>query len=406
MRVLVITPWPPVKAPEADHAFHLCKHLAAHGAEVHVVTSRGSSAASPAGITMHAIVQDWSWRDLFPFLAIIRRTRPDGILLMYNDWVYHYEPMVTFLPSFARIVAPGCRFVTQFEGIATYSRSGWSMSSQFPIALVSRCIGPERVNPIYGTLLSGSHRILVLSERILNGLVPHYSRAVAKATAVPVPAILPFSEANGGATRAERRAALGLGPADFLIAFFGYLYPGKGIETLLRAFHNLAARHNHLRLILIGGVAANHPNPEFQRYLPMLLGLAAELRIAEKLLRVGDYAWDSIVASEYLRAADLCVLPFDHGISSHNSSLAGALAHGLPVISTRGANVEPLFQPGKNIVLCPPQDPASLAEAIEAVLDDPDYYRQLREGAVNLCHQWYNWDRAVEMTLAALSGGG
>ena len=40
----------------------------------------------------------------------------------------------------------------------------------------------------------------------------------------------------------------------FLIAYFGYVYPLKGIETLLAAFSLIAKRDARARLVIIGGI--------------------------------------------------------------------------------------------------------------------------------------------------------
>jgi hypothetical protein len=42
MKLLLITPFPPSKAPEVDHAVHLCNKLAAAGVDVHVLTKKQS----------------------------------------------------------------------------------------------------------------------------------------------------------------------------------------------------------------------------------------------------------------------------------------------------------------------------------------------------------------------------
>jgi hypothetical protein len=41
MKVLIISAaFPPMQAGEADHALHLCQHLAARGLDTHVLTTK------------------------------------------------------------------------------------------------------------------------------------------------------------------------------------------------------------------------------------------------------------------------------------------------------------------------------------------------------------------------------
>jgi glycosyltransferase involved in cell wall biosynthesis len=202
-------------------------------------------------------------------------------------------------------------------------------------------------------------------------------------------------------TRIKGRQALGADPADFLVSYIGYLYPGKGIETLLRALKLLTTQRPQVRLAIIGGSIARvfEDQPD---YLATLRALASDLGIADRVVWTGDYRWDSDEASTFLRASDACVLPFDGGVHLNNSSFASATAHDLPVITTRGTLLEPQFVHGKNVFLCQPKSPTELATAITTVVDDPSLRRTLSDGSQHLARQWYSWGTAVDKTLALL----
>ena len=57
---------------------------------------------------------------------------------------------------------------------------------------------------------------------------------------------------RNGEARREGRRLLGVTHDEFVLVYFGYLYPGKGIETLLQAF-GLVAQQHKCRLVMIGG---------------------------------------------------------------------------------------------------------------------------------------------------------
>jgi glycosyltransferase involved in cell wall biosynthesis len=153
---------------------------------------------------------------------------------------------------------------------------------------------------------------------------------------------------------------------------------------------------------MAGGVPA-HLYEQRLSYLKELEELARTLGIENEVVWTGGWDWDRGVESLYLHAADVCVLPFDDGVSMHNSTFAAAAAHGRPIISTRGKTLERFFLHRENVFLCPPRDPEALAEAIQTLMDRAELRERLGAGALTLSREWFSWDRAVERTLAALS---
>jgi glycosyltransferase involved in cell wall biosynthesis len=56
------------------------------------------------------------------------------------------------------------------------------------------------------------------------------------------------------------------------------------------------------------------------------------------------------------------------------------------------------------MLLCAPNDPLSLAQAMEAVMDNGVLRQHLRDGALELARHCFSWDGAVERTVHALNG--
>jgi glycosyltransferase involved in cell wall biosynthesis len=195
------------------------------------------------------------------------------------------------------------------------------------------------------------------------------------------------------------RRRLGAGPDDFLLVFFGYVYRGKGVDTLIEAFHGAAASRPRLRLALVG---ATIDTPGNRAHEAQLRARAAALGIEDRIVWTGAYQADSLEPSRFLHQADAGVLPFDVGVSLRNTSLAALAAHHLPVVTTRGRDLEPLFVDGDNALLCPPQDPAAMAAALGRVADDAALRERLRAGARRLATEVLSWDRATAIVLAML----
>ena len=113
------------------------------------------------------------------------------------------------------------------------------------------------------------------------------------------------------------------------------------------------------------------------------------------------YDSESDEASVYLYALDACVLLFDQGVTLWRSSFSAACAHGLPIITTRGKNLESAFVNYDNVLLCPPKNPAALADAIESLIAHPELRAQLHKGSLELSRQWFSWDTCYRKLIAA-----
>lgn len=107
------------------------------------------------------------------------------------------------------------------------------------------------------------------------------------------------------------------------VLFLSRIHPIKGLLNLMHAWARLAPRGWHLRIA----------GPDEGGHLAEVMALAERLGIAESVAFVGEV--DGERKSETYRDADLFVLP----TFSENFGVvvAEALAHGLPVITTRGA---------------------------------------------------------------------
>jgi glycosyltransferase involved in cell wall biosynthesis len=91
-------------------------------------------------------------------------------------------------------------------------------------------------------------------------------------------------------------------------------------------------------------------------------------------------------------AADLFVLPSFH--EGYGMALAEALAHGLPVVSTRAGAI-PDTVPESAGVLVEPGDVEALAAALERLLDDLAALARLADGARVAGEQLPDWGEAV-----------
>ena len=403
MKVLVISAaYPPMHAGEATNTYHLCRQLAARDVEVHVLTSVGNIGTDDIGVTVHPVMQNWNWSELIRVRSFLKGCAPDAVFLMYIGLMYKFHPMVTFLPTLCKRLLPHVPFVTRYESAfvgADPSKAG--LVSRAFRKLMVRWAGTTHVAYSSGTLLRDSDAVIALCERHRAMLVNEWPPVGEKIKLIPPPPNLFIASNEGGIARARGRKRLGLTPDEFIVTFFGYLYPIKGVDTLLRAFALVSAQRPEARLLFIGGKVGLDVEGGAS-YFDEMQALAKELDIDGKTTWTGAFKSEEEEASLYLHASDVCVLPFLEGVQLNNSSFASMVAHGLPIIVTRGPMMDKPFVHGENVLTCEPRDPHAVANLLLEVMDHADLRHRLQAGALRLADEWFSWDTAIERTLAAL----
>jgi glycosyltransferase involved in cell wall biosynthesis len=395
-KLLVVSgAFPPGNSGEAQHALLLSRQLARRGFEVTVLTSVG--AVTDGSVEVWPFMREWSWRELPLFARSLKSSSPDVVLLMYIGWIYNDHPMITYAPTIARLLRPRVRFVTQFENAIGAVPERHGLVVRLPTRAAGAATGLWNVGYRFGTLLRDSDRIIVLSEHHLSILTGLVSGARDRSVLIPPPPLMTIAPDTEN-VRQRGRDMLGVEQVHCLIVYLGYLYPGKGLETLIRAFAIVAKKRQNARLAIVGG-----PLEGFERYAMGIRDLPAELGIEDKVRWTGAYPWDNADGSTMLRASDVYVMPIDVGVALNNSSIGAAAAHGLPLIATRGENIERAFRDRENVLLCRPEDPSAMAAAIETVMDDDELRRRLARGSQALADRLFSWETAVDRTVATLS---
>jgi glycosyltransferase involved in cell wall biosynthesis len=403
MRLVVIcSHYPPLQSPESVHAMMLCEQMAEAGLDVHLLTGVLPPSVPPArGFCLHPIMSGWGWSCVRELTRACKRIEPDVILLMYIGWIYGDHPMITFAPTFLHRAIPRIRVITQFENTLGAKVKSWRSSVAWKIAAALARGRP--LETTYGSLLSDSDGVIVLSDRHLDALAASCPSVRAKSTVIAAPPLLRMRLDPQGDARREARLAFGLDASDeetVVFGYFGYIYPTKGVDTLLRAFGILRSRMEgpggvRVKLVLLGKV-----NPEMADDLFVL---------ARKSGILGDVIWTGYCGEEHtastcLRGFDAAVLPFDNGVLLNNSSFVVCAAHGLPIVTTRPPQAEGGLDEGQTLLLCPPKDPEALAHAMESVARDGSLRRRMGLAAQNLADRELSWTRVRQRTLDVLKG--
>ncbi|BCA54120.1 hypothetical protein W02_12600 [Nitrospira sp. KM1] len=404
MKVLVISAaYPPLHAGEATNAFFLCKQLANRNLDVHVLTTRGNIGTGDSGITVHAVMDTWSWSETSRLVAFLRQSAPDAILLMYLGLMYNFHPMVTFIPTIAKRLFPSVPFVTRFENVCLASdpSRGSLLSRGFRKWLVLQLAGKHDVSYSYGTLLRDSDELILLCKQHRQYLQEEKTPIDGKAQLIPPPPNMLMCSLSD-TDRHDERKKLGINAEDFVIAFLGYIYPAKGVETLLRAVELLVRKNARAKLLFVGGRFGLDADGK-DSYVQRMYDLAGQLGLKDNIIWTGSFKAEDEVGSRYLRTADAGVFTFVQGVQLNNSSFSSMAAHGLPMVATRGPWLDEAFVHKENVLLCEPNDPNALAAVLEELIGDEKLRDRLRIGALKLSSEWFSWDRATDRTIGLLT---
>jgi glycosyltransferase involved in cell wall biosynthesis len=153
-------------------------------------------------------------------------------------------------------------------------------------------------------------------------------------------------------------------------------------RVIIGSFGTFGGTIGQVTLEILSALLTNHADR-----LGLLLGrngerLAEQLRSADSSLSNRVIAPGSLPAKEislHLQACDLLVQPYPDGISARRTSAMAGLAHGVPMVTTRGFLSEPLWEETQCVALVATDDPLGLTQSAESLLADSA--RRLHLGA-------------------------
>jgi len=391
MRIIFVTgEYPAMQGGVGDYTRRLSQALGELRVDVHVLThadAGGDHLRLPASAyepTVHPILERADWSLWGITTRLIAELRPDIVHIQYQSAAYALHPAVNWLPWRLRLLRRRPRIVTTFHDL------------RFPYLFPKA--GPLRWQAVLA-LARGSDACVITNATDWRRLAG--TSLASRLHPIPIGSNIACQPPEGF-DRARQRARWGVGPGEWLLAYFGFLNPNKGGETLVRGLAELVRGGWPAHLLMVGGQVGSS-DPTNAAYLVYIQSLISELSLETRVHWTGFTAAEEVSAN--LLAADCAVLPYREGASLRHGSLMAALAHGLPIVSTElpdaalaGPGPFPALRDQESARLVPPDDPVRLAAAVVEVMSDSALRQRLAQAAQALA-QHFRWDTIARRHL-------
>lgn len=178
------------------------------------------------------------------------------------------------------------------------------------------------------------------------------------------------------------------------LAFFGGIYPGKGIETLIGLWSDLEEKYpGEYEYQLLGGFPPNLTNA-FDSYQAAVEKMIDEKGLKGKIVISGFLPEGEI--EKKLDETDIAVLPYEDGLTLRRGSFLAFLGRNVAVVTSAGdEEAEKLFGSAKGVKMC-----ASQEEMIAAIRDYSKNHNYLEAGQSNAEYRnSFDWDQIANAVL-------
>lgn len=173
--------------------------------------------------------------------------------------------------------------------------------------------------------------------------------------------------------------------ATRVLLHVGSLKSRKNLPVLLEAFRDVVSQLPQARLILVGR------GPEEAR----LRGYVQSLGLEQMVVFAGFVTEQEKL--EYYHSADLFVSP--SLLEGFGLAVGEAMACGLPVVATCAGSLPEVVSDGETGLLVPPDDVASLSQAILRILRDRDLAHSFGRAGRARVERLLRWEATARRTL-------
>lgn len=301
---------------------------------------------------------------------------------------------LSFLPQERRFTLSRHNYVKNVTGLARFVRAhdieivhahaardyhlaalAVKMASRSRLVLTRHVLFPLR--KINGPLLSGAARVIAVSEAVAESLRQNGVIEPKKVTVVHNGIDV---DSFGQSIADEREGSV-------LVGTVGHLAPIKGHDVFVRAAALISARRREVRFVIVG--EDKSPDMSYRRSLKSLI---SELGLNEIVTLPG---WrDDMPAA----LSSLTVFVSAARSEPFGLAIVEAMAAGLPVVATASEGALEIIEDGVSGKLVALDDANALAQAINALLDDPLERSRLGRNAQQAARERFSLARMASDT--------
>jgi glycosyltransferase involved in cell wall biosynthesis len=383
---LIAGTYKPDRCGVAHYTDRLRNALTERGIETIVLTTH-KAAADP---TIRGVVKDWNIRNLMPLIRAIHQTQADVLHIQHAAGTYGFDRAIFLLPLLLRLTGWHSPIVTTIHEYGWWEWQPRWISQSLVEWLKTWGQQQGWWDREDGFLITQSNAVIttnVDAERVISERLPHH-----QTHRISIGANVEVAKVTHSIARQKLLQTCQWTEDSKIIAFFGFLHPVKGLETLLPAFKKVLNTQPEARLVLIGGVESLAlRGSDAQNYWQKLEDTIAQLDLKNHVHMTGYL--DADTASHYLTASDIGVLPFNHGVTLKSGSLLTLMAHRLPVVaSCINSGDLPCVRE------IAPRNVNQLSDELTNLLCDPELRHQLSLSGYRFSKQ-FNWSSITDSHL-------
>ncbi|MBD2006279.1 MULTISPECIES: glycosyltransferase family 4 protein [Cyanophyceae] len=189
----------------------------------------------------------------------------------------------------------------------------------------------------------------------------------------------------GSVSREAAREKLGIDPNAKVVFYVGRFDRRKGIETVVRAVAKSQMRDQNVKLVIGGGSRPGQSDGIERDRIEKIVGEVGLRDITTFPGRLGDDTLPS-----YYAAADVCVVPSHY--EPFGLVAIEAMASETPVVASDVGGLQYTVVPEETGLLAPPKDDAAFAVAIDRILANPEWAKELGKKARVRVEKQFSWD--------------
>jgi glycosyltransferase involved in cell wall biosynthesis len=376
--VLLTGEYPPQRGGVADYTQHLAAALAADGDSVHVLAPPwGERLDHVDGITIHRLPDRYGPRSrafLRPLLSAV--PSPRAAVVQYVPQAFGMRGCNIPFAMWLRALR-GYPLFIMFHEVSVTVRPDTPLKYRLQ-ALATRIMASHAI---------GAADVSFVSTPAWEPLLHRLGspRSPIDWTGIPSGIAL----CGTPAATARIRAQLCFEDGTLVLGHFG-TYRERFSRDALRHVVPRVMRDRRRTMLFMGRGS--------ERFAADLLAEAPVL--AGRIRGVGELPAQAL--SDHLAACDLLIQPFEDGVTTRRSSVAAALALGVPVATTTGWATEALWAASAAVGLAPAASFDALADVVDQLTCDSAARTEMGERGRALYRQHF----AIEHTVAALRRAG